>query len=69
MDNWIGEAVGKMHLHKVKQEEVAEKMGIRRDYFNKIINGKEAPKGVEERVNSAIDSIIEKRKSNNPKVR
>ena len=38
MDNWIGEAVGKMHLHKVKQEEVAEKMGIRRDYFNKIIN-------------------------------
>lgn len=62
MDKWIAEAVGKMHVNKIKQDEVADRLGIRRDYFNKIINGKESPKGAEKRIMVAIDSIISERK-------
>ncbi len=62
MEHWIGEAVAKMHINKIKQDEVAEKMGIRRDYLNKILNGKESPKGIEQRVTDAIDAILADRK-------
>ncbi len=61
MDEWIGTAIGKMHLHKITQNEVAAEMGIRRDHLNKILNGKEKPKGAAERVTAAIDRIIARR--------
>ena len=61
MENWIGEAVGLMHVHGISQAEVATHIGIRRDYFSKIINGKKAPKGSEERIMNAIHSIIEQK--------
>ena len=58
MDNWIAVAIGKMHINNIKQDDVASKMGIRRDYLNKILNGKNFPKDAETRIMSAIDEII-----------
>ncbi len=61
MDNWIAVAIGKMHINDIKQDEVASKMRIRRDYLNKILNGKKTPKDAETRIMSAIDEIIAER--------
>ena len=61
MDNWIANAIGKMHINDIKQDEVASKMRIRRDYLNKILNGKKTPKDAETRIMSAIDEIIRER--------
>lgn len=61
MDNWIANAIGKMHINDIKQDEVASKMRIRRDYLNKILNGKKTPKDAETRIMSAIDEIIAER--------
>lgn len=61
MNNWIADVVGKMHINKIKQEELAKKIGIRRDYLNKILNGKEDPKGAKERITAAVDDIIAER--------
>ena len=36
-------------------------MRIRRDYLNKILNGKKTPKDAETRIMSAIDEIIRER--------
>lgn len=36
--NEIGEIVKFMHLHKIKQKEIAEKIGIRREHLNRILN-------------------------------
>ena len=58
MEQWIGDVVGKMHIHKISQTTVAEKVGIRRDYLNKILNGKEQPKGIKERIEEAVNNII-----------
>jgi transcriptional regulator with XRE-family HTH domain len=47
-----------MHIHRIKQSELAEKMGIRRDYLNKILNGKYSPSGAKERIEGAIKELI-----------
>lgn len=63
MDKWIGEAIFKMRSNKITQEQVASKMGVGREYINKILTGKKdfTPKRAEERIMAAIDEIIAER--------
>lgn len=58
MEKWIGDCIGKMHIHGINQTEVANEIGIRRDYFNKILNGKLKPKNARKRIENAIDTLI-----------
>ena len=44
MNEWIGEAVGLMHLNKIKAKEVAEQMGVTSVYLSMIMNGKKRSK-------------------------
>ena len=62
LENWIAAVVGKMHVHKIKQSELAEKLGVRRDYLNKILNGFEKPANAKERVTKALDELIASKK-------
>ena len=43
MEKWIATVVGQMHLHKIKQDDLAAALGVSRVYLNKILNGKENP--------------------------
>ena len=63
MDKWIGEAIFKMRANKITQEIIAQKMGVGREYINKILTGKKeyTPKNAEERIMTAIDEIIKER--------
>ena len=61
MEKWIGEAVGVMHVNRIKQGQVADKLGVTNDYVNMILNGKKTPKGAEERIMGAIAEIISER--------
>jgi transcriptional regulator with XRE-family HTH domain len=58
MEPWIAEVVGKMHVHKISQDAIAERVGVRREHINKILNGKIAPKGAAERITVAVDELI-----------
>ena len=40
MNEWIGEAVGLMHINKIMAKEVAEEMGVTPVYLSMIMNGK-----------------------------
>ena len=62
MANWIAVAVGKMHINKITQIEVAKKLGVTNDYISLILRGKKTPKGASERILNAIDEIIAERK-------
>lgn len=57
-EQWTATVIGKMHLMKVKQVELAEQMGVTAEYLNAILNGKRCPAGAEQRVNAALDAII-----------
>lgn len=58
MEHWIAEAVGKMHIHKIQQRDVAAYLGITEEYLSMILNGKRAPKKAEMRIMTAIDDLI-----------
>jgi plasmid maintenance system antidote protein VapI len=64
MEKWIGECVAKMHIHGIKQDELASEIGIRRDYLNKILNGKEKPSGARIRITEALNAIVSRRNAN-----
>jgi transcriptional regulator with XRE-family HTH domain len=63
VDQWIGEAIFKMRSNKITQEQVASKMGVGREYINKILTGKKefTPKNAESRIMAAIDEIIKEK--------
>ena len=58
MEKWIATVVGKMHLHRITQTELANEIGIRRDYLNKILNGSGNPANAKERISKALDELI-----------
>lgn len=58
MENWIATVVGKMHLHKITQSDLAAVLGIRRDYLNKILNGKDNPANAKANITAALNKLI-----------
>ena len=60
---WIGNFVGRMHQHRVTITQLAQEMDVTREYLSMILNGHREPQGIEERMSNALDSIIEKQKS------
>lgn len=61
MENWIASVVGKMHVYKITQGELAEKLGVTREYVNKILGGTEKPNGAKERITVALNELIEEK--------
>lgn len=58
MDKWIEGIVGKMHVHKIKQSDVAEKLGCTTTYVNLILNGNRKAKNMKDKVINAVDELI-----------
>ena len=58
MNKDLAKLLVKMRVHKIKQKQVAEHLGITEEYFSMIVNGKKNPKNFKERLAKAIDEII-----------
>ena len=61
VQKWTGRLVGKMHNEGIRVEDIASELGVTRSYVSMILNGKRNPPGVRERLERAINTIIEKR--------
>lgn len=61
MEGWIAEAVGLMHIKKITQVELAERLGLTREYVSMVLNGKKTPKDAEEKFSKMIRKIAEER--------
>ena len=57
---WIGDFVGRMHRHRITITQIAQEMGVTREYLSMILNGHREPPDIEKRMNDALDIIIEK---------
>lgn len=53
-EHWTGEVVGRMHEYDIGLAALAERMDLHPDYLGRILNGKVAPKGAEEKVKAAL---------------
>lgn len=58
---WTGRIVGLLHTHKITQSELASEMGVTAQYVSMVLNKKKSPKGIEERMEAAIQTIVEHR--------
>lgn len=59
---WIGDLVGRMHLHRITITQLGQEMGVTREYLSMVLNGHREPGGIEQRMNEALDNLIEKQK-------
>ena len=56
---WIGDFVGKMHLNRVTITQLSREMGVTREYLSMILNGHREPNGIEDRMNEALNNLIQ----------
>ena len=59
---WIGDFVGRMHRYKITITELSQEMEVTREYLSLILNGHREPSGIEQRMNTALDNLIEKQR-------
>lgn len=59
---WIGDFVGRMHRHRITITQISQEMDVTREYLSMILNGHREPAGISDRMNTALDRIIEKQK-------
>lgn len=55
---WTSNLVGQMHKHKISKTQLAERLGITREYVSMVLNGHRAPTGAEEKFRTAVEEII-----------
>lgn len=55
---WTSDLVGKMHKYKISKGQLADHMGISREYVSMVLNGHREPTGAEEKFGKAVDEII-----------
>ena len=58
LPKWTGDAVGRMHIHGISFQRLADKMGVNVKYLSSVMNGHRTPKGAQEKVMTALDELI-----------
>ena len=64
MTEWSGRIVGLLHTHRITQAELAAELGLTAQYVSMVLNGKKSSKGIDERMEAAIQAINERRQNN-----
>lgn len=62
-ESWTGEVVGKMHNHRITNDDIVTKLVYTKAYISMILNGKREPKEAEIKVRSALAEIIAERRA------
>ena len=57
---WTAELVGQMHQHRISKTQLADHMGVTREYVSMVLNGHREPTGAEQRFRTALDDLITK---------
>lgn len=65
MEKWIADVVGKMHINKIRQFELADELHCTREYVSMVLTGKRTPKDAEKIFSDAVDKLIERKQKLN----
>lgn len=65
-EEWTGRIVGQLHTHRITQAELAAEMGVTAQYISMVLNGKKSPKGIDIRMGTAIQAIVDRRNNQAP---
>ena len=59
--NWTGTIVGKMHINRISNDELATELGYTTEYVSMVLNGHRKPKGAEQTFRKALDELIQQK--------
>ena len=59
-EEWTGALVMKMHNNRIRRAELAQELDHTAAYVSMVLNGKRKPKGIRERMEAAVDRLIER---------
>ena len=62
VEKWTGRLIGKMHNNGVSAADLAAELGVTKAYVSMILNGARKPPEAKNRLESAVDAIIARRK-------
>lgn len=57
-EEWTGTVVGKMHVHRISYEQLAEKLGYTKAYVSMVLSGSRRPAGAKEKFMNALNECI-----------
>lgn len=60
---WIGEIIGQMHNNKISKSQLADHIGVSREYVSMILNGHRCPADAEKRFRAAVNELVDKNRS------
>ena len=55
---WTAKLVGQMHMRRISQRQLAERLGITPAYVSMVLHGHRAPPGAEDRFRRALAELI-----------
>lgn len=61
-EKWTGRLIGKMHNECVTYDDLAEELGVTKSYVSMILNSTRKPRGIQDRMETAFESVVSKRK-------
>lgn len=64
IEKWCGDLVGKMFRNKVTRQDLADELGVTKQYVSMLLNGERTTEGAKERLENAYNVILERRKGN-----
>ena len=59
---WICDFVGRMHQYRITITQLSQEMAVTREYLSMILNGHREPAGIEQRMNDALNRLIQKQR-------
>ena len=59
--NWTGTIVGKMHINRISNDELATELGYTAEYVSMVLNGHRNPKNAEQKFRQALDELIQQK--------
>lgn len=63
VEKWTGRLIGKMHNNGISIADLATELGVTKAYISMILNGARKPPNARERLETAFNTIIERRKA------
>ena len=57
-EQWTGDLVCRMHLHRIPQKRLAEALGVTPEYVSMVLNGHRTPPGAQARFSAALERLL-----------
>ena len=62
VEKWTGRLIGKMHNNDISITDLANELSVTKAYVSMILNGARKPRDAKNKLETAVDAIIARRK-------